>query len=525
MADLVVLNRDQIMENYLRDFRSGVPDANTATNSDPWVRAKAIADVVLPIYSNALVIAKDVFPATASETALGRFGSTYGVPKLGEINASGTGVSTSNVPIIIADGSELTNPSTGVGYRTLGATVIGVGLSATTYVVALDPGVSGDADPGTILNYTNPPPGVSPIFTVESVAGGDSAWSNARWAKEILRRMRQAPRGGNIAHFIEIALTIPGIEQAFVYPALRGRGTMDLCITTSAASGSRVAGTATINRYFGALQGGAKSQGGGFIPGIPEDVLSNTQVHAAVAQPTNLLIGFSASAANPFGAWPPKGVGFSVPGDPTSWYKVTAAVSLVSFTVGLPAAGTAVGPTAGKIIGAFFPSVGFCKATILSVTGAGAWTVTTSSWVGSDNVAVPTELAAAFVGTVFVPWCSQLSLLAGAPVTGSLALSGAVPDFFAGLGPGEMTALTVSDTTRRRRWPRTTDTDPLTGTVEWPTNITARAQAAAIDATDAADLTLTTSAGVVTTPAVPSSAYIGTPPSILTVGTITVIPF
>ena len=519
MADVAVLSRDQIMQMYLRDIRFGIPGADTATNSDAWVRATAIADVALPLYSNAVVIGREVFPGTASEPSLKRFATTYGVPKLGDMNASGTATATASVPMVIADGSEATNPSTGARYKTVGATVIPVGLSATCYIVALDPGVGGNCDPGTVLQFTSPPPGLNPVLTVGTVAGGDSAWSNARWAKEILRRMRQAPRAGNVAHFIELGLCIPGVEQTFVYPALRGRGTMDVVLTTSAASGSRVAGTSLLTRYLGALMFGARAQGGEFIPSIPEDVFENTNVSAVVAQPTSVLISAKASTANPFASWPPYGAPYAIPGAETRWYKVSASTSATSFTVDVPGTGTPVAPTAGKVIGLFFPSVGFVKGTIIGVSGGGPWVVTVSGW--SDST--PTETSVA-PGTVVTPWSTQLPLIAGPAPSGSLQLSGAVPAYFAALGPGEMTPLTSGDTTRRCRWPRTTDTDPLTGSAEWPTDLTARFATAIANATYFADLTADARSGYAKTPDVPIGAYIGAPPYVLTLGTIAVIP-
>lgn len=295
---------------------------------------------------------------------------------------------------------------------------------------------------------------------------------------------------------------------------------MDVVLTTSAASGSRVAGSALIAKYIGALQGGARAQGGKFIPGIPAEILANTGVHAPVAQSTDLLVAYSASSVNKFASWPPYGVGYAVPSNEASWYKVSTA-GLNAFSVGKPGAGTQVAPTSGAVIGAFFPAVGFAKATILSVVDAGgAWDLVVSGWTTSGaapTVNLPT-------GTNITPWCSQLPVIAGPPSADSLALSGAAPGFLAGLGPGEMTALTAADTTRRRRWPLTTDTDPLTGLVEWPTDITARLGAAITDTTDAQDLAATPRSGVAKTPFVPLAAYIGTPPSILTLGTVTVIP-
>jgi hypothetical protein len=170
-------------------------------------------------------------------------------------------------------------------------------------------------------------------------------------------------------------------------------------------------------------------------------------------------------------------------------------------------------------IGAFFPSVGIAKTRILSVTPVGPdWRLTVQPWSPAPSDAAP------LVGTTLVPWNSQLLYLCGAPRPGSRALSGAVPDYFAALGPGEMTPLTAKDTTRRRRWPRITDTDPLTGRVEWPTDVTARLAAAIADATDAVDLDVRAMPGFAPTPFVPLAAYIGAPPSILALSNVHVIP-
>ena len=56
--------------------------------------------------------------------------------------------------------------------------------------------------------------------------------------------------------------------------------------------------------------------------------------------------------------------------------------------------------------------------------------------------------------------------------------------------------------------------------MEWPTDVTNRLLGAILRGTDGyASLTLGTS-----TPAVPDSAYIGAPPSVLVLGTLVVIP-
>lgn len=131
----------------------------------------------------------------------------------------------------------------------------------------------------------------------------------------------------------------------------------------------------------------------------------------------------------------------------------------------------------------------------------------------------PTETTIT-VGTVLSPWCSQLPLIAGPPTdaTGD-GLSGAVPEYFAKLGPGEMTPLTADDLSRRRRWPFIGDISPFDGQALFPSDVTARLSISST--TDAMDFSVTAD---IKAPSVPDASFIGTPPSILTINAITVIP-
>lgn len=520
----VTLTRDQIRDAYLRDLRISIPGARTEQGSHEWVRAEAIANICLPLIANGLWASKQALPDTADSTGLARFGKTYSVPRLGAQYSSGTVTVSGSFATTIADGATLQNAATGARYKTVGATSIdAITLKGTAYVIALASGTGSDAPVGTVLQFEGPPAGINTNASVVSISGGDEKWSEQRWASEILKRLRQAPLAGNIAHIIALANTIGGVEQAFVYPALRGAGTLDVVVMTSAASGTRVAGTAVIAKVLGALQAGSTAPGGTFVGGIPEDVFRNSNVSAVVQQPTDVRIDYKASAANGWDAWPPYGTGYVVPGDATTWYKLNVTPTAnTSLQVTKPATGLVVAPTVGNLIGAFFTSHGYCKARIASVVDSGAyWSITTDAWQDSNKSAPTTMLA---IGALIVPWNSQLTNIAGAPPSGSFALSGAIPKYFASLGPGEMTALTTDDITRRRRWPRTSDTNPITGDVEYPTDVTARLPSAVLRATDAIDVTSTIINGTSYTPAVPSAAFIGAPPSVLVLRSLYVIP-
>ena len=119
-------------------------------------------------------------------------------------------------------------------------------------------------------------------------------------------------------------------------------------------------------------------------------------------------------------------------------------------------------PVVGSYIGVYFPSVGYVRAKVLNVIGPSPWTVTVSAWSTTPTeTTVPTY-------SVISPWNANLPKLFGPPSAGSNVLSGAVFDYLASLGPGEMTPLTTDDVTRRCRWPRSTPTPSPPGT-RWAT--------------------------------------------------------
>lgn len=505
--------QDEILDDYLRDLSLEIPGVQVGEGSDSRNRGTVLAQTLLPIYRNGEILNRESLPDLAiSDRGLQRWSIVAATPKLGAAYADGTSTVVASMSTTVPDGSYLRRPSTGALYKTVGSTSVST-TPSTAFVVALTAGAAGNADAGTVLEFVATPPGVNPQATVVSISGGDSAWSNARWAAEIQRSLRARAGGGNVPQVLKLCACIPGVEQAFVYPALRKGGSLDVVVLTSAASGSRVAGRSLLSKVSAALRFGARAIGGDFVHGIPCDVYENTSVAPAVEQSVDLLVGMRASLVNAWARWPA-----SSAADPQTWYTVGGSAGIGSMSVdpGLSVAGVA--PVVGSQIAVFFPSVGYAKATILNVIGPSPWTVSVGPWSPT-----PTETAVP-VGSVISPWNAMLPRLAGPMASGSNALSGAVYDFFASLGPGEATALTADDVTRRCRWPRQSDTNPITGEIEWPTDVGGRLSARVYDATDVTDVTLAAMNGTSFTPSVPAAAFIGTPPSILVLRTLVVLP-
>jgi uncharacterized phage protein gp47/JayE len=512
---------EEIRDGILRDIRLEIPGARTEQGSRDWVQATALANQLLPVYANGQFLADRAIIDPKNPEGLLRWSTTVKVPKQGEQFSRGTARVSGTFAATIADGTTLVNKSTGARYAVSGATTIdGTSLVGVIYVIALQPGAGSDADSSITLTFEGTPAGVNPEAVVISISGGDSAWSDTRWASEIAKRIRATPRGGNIAHVRALCLAIAGVEEAFVYPALRGAGTIDVVILTSAATGSRIAGTTLLAQVVGALQNGVVAPGTtDYIGGLEESLFRNTNVSACNELQVAPLVSYQASAANDWESWPPFGPGSMDPTDPDTWYVLDSTpTSLTTFDVTKPITGAPATPEVGSIISMFFESVGFAKAKIVTVLDTGPlWRIGVDAWSPKPTAFPP-------IGREVIPWNPELPALCGPPVTGSQALSGAIPDYFASLGPGEMTALTVDDDTRRRRWPRTTDVNPITAEVDWPTDITGRLAGAILRATDARDVQLSVMGDSVSTPPVPHAAYIGAPPTALVLGVPRVIP-
>jgi uncharacterized phage protein gp47/JayE len=539
---LTTFTTDQIRDGMLRDMRVMAPGVDTSAGKDTWLRFSVIANALAPAYANATYLSNQIFPNTCDPVAyLPLHAAIDGIPKAGAAYASGQATVSASYPQTVGDGALLVNQTTGNLYKTVGAVSISLpALTATANVIALSTGSGYDVDDGTTLSFTAPPPGVNLNAIVISLKGGAEAQTDAQWAQSVLLARRSRPAAGNIAQCQALGDSVVGVEKTFPYPALRGPGTLDIVVTTSAASGSRVAGTALLSQVVGAFQAGIQTAAGTFVPGIPDDVFENLSVNTVNPQPTKLVLNYEASANNPFDVWPATIDGTNV----ETWYAIVEATSLSQFYVLIPFSGAPAAPVAGNSIGVFFPSVGFASAKIAfvstaTVSGMSTWAVTVGAWSTSSG-GTPTESAppcapltvtyatvasaVAAGSAVITPWCSQLYAIAGSPAAPSRALTGAVPAYFSGLGPGEMTPLTSDDVVRRRRFPRPTDLDPSTGKVAWPTDVTGRLTGAILDATDGNDASISPFAGSAFTPTVPAGSVLGQAPWLLTLSTIIVCP-
>lgn len=126
-------------------------------------------------------------------------------------------------------------------------------------VVADDTGVDGNLPAGTALALSGSITNLSPNAIVLEMSGGADDADDAELRSRVLAYMQERPGSGNRADYREWARETPGVGvvDAFVYPAYRGLGTVD--VVCLGASGARALGTAANALVLAQLE--AKSNG------------------------------------------------------------------------------------------------------------------------------------------------------------------------------------------------------------------------------------------------------------------------
>jgi len=159
----------------------------------------------------------------------------------------------------LPSGSQLTGPTNGVTYITIGA----VSLSASTVFVLVravadqaggsGAGVVGNLDPGATLNFANPLANVNRVATVtaQTVTGADGE-STAAYRQRVLDRFQKRPQGGALADYELWAEEPAGILNAYPYTS-DCPGQVDVYIEATVASSGNADGIPTTAQLQEAL--------------------------------------------------------------------------------------------------------------------------------------------------------------------------------------------------------------------------------------------------------------------------------
>lgn len=468
----VVKTRDRIRDDYLRDFKSRVPTADTTPKSQVYVDASTFADAQLPLYFDASLVADATARYSAKGKDLDKEGELRGRPRKGATGASGYVIANvaSGGALIVAD-SELRYTAQGTRFRVITTGTYNNGdLIAVT---GISTGPSTNVDAGTALTWVNPAPGVAPTALVfenadgSGLTGGRNAETDEEYAAALYDLEANPPQSGNPSAVILEASRIPGLalEKAFVYPAIDGPGTYGVAFTMrpSVLGGSRLPNGAQIAIVEEALKAAFPGDDGIMVASLLDD---DVDVCLEVT-------------------WGPGAAGWAdvVPWPAYAVAKVVVEASPAPTATTFRLDNCTTAPTAGKTIG-FYDSTtrSFKRKRILTATfvaGDSYDIVVDSTTTGaSDTSFVPAA------GAIVSPWSNSLDDLVDPVLT-----------YFGRQGPGEQVATFYDVGLRQRRTPEPTP-------AVWPSSIENRLVEGLFSVVSDADLVL---------PAPPFPTTVGTP--------------
>lgn len=211
-------------------FAARLPGADaTLRRSNINVTADVMAGLANGEYGYLDYLIRQNFTDTAEGDYLLRKGAMYGLFPTGATKASGnvtvTGIDGKTIP----DQVILFQDNNGRNYITQATVDIAVG-TATVPVQAVEGGSASNLENGAPLSLIYAIAGIDAVANVAApgLSGGTDEESIEAFRLRVLARQKQPPQGGIYSDYIAWAKTVAGVTRAWVYPANRGLGTVDL---------------------------------------------------------------------------------------------------------------------------------------------------------------------------------------------------------------------------------------------------------------------------------------------------------
>ncbi len=225
-----------IRDNGLRTLRvallrRGVASPNVDPGSDFFAEFQAFGNELAVVEANAVVMADQLLPDTASGDRLAIIGAARGKFKRPGIGAVGSVVADTTAAALVVTGAQLTGPQ-GFRYKvTVGGTY---GDGDLIPIAAIDPGAATILDEGTALTWQTPPAffaGTALVGPGGTINGSDPE-DDEDFRARILANLQNPPAGDNPQALIECAIdSSPAVQAASAYPTVQGPGTQHIAVT------------------------------------------------------------------------------------------------------------------------------------------------------------------------------------------------------------------------------------------------------------------------------------------------------
>ena len=162
-------------------------------------------------------IAPQAIPIKASKTFLDGWLDTYGLPRKGASHAFGAATGSGVAGVTLAAGT-LLQRADGAQYKTTADATVASDGTLGVQLVALVPGLAGNAAARTRLELVSPVGGVDTGFVADAasgVRGGADVETDAEAIYRLQQRLSNEPMGGSPADYARWALQVPGITRAW----------------------------------------------------------------------------------------------------------------------------------------------------------------------------------------------------------------------------------------------------------------------------------------------------------------------
>ncbi|MEK6788515.1 MAG: baseplate J/gp47 family protein [Pseudomonadota bacterium] len=222
----------QLIAQVKSDINARFQADDVLRRSDAEVYGRALAASVHSLYGFIDYLARNLLPDLADEEWLTRHASIRQCPRKAAQAASGYARFDGAADGISISAGALFQGPDGQEYLATADAVAGAGLLRVP-VVCQEAGTVGNLDDGVELQLVNPVSGLSSLAVADTLGAGADLESLEDWRARVLATYAEPPQGGTDADYKRWALEVPGVDRAWVLPALAGAGTVTVAIATS----------------------------------------------------------------------------------------------------------------------------------------------------------------------------------------------------------------------------------------------------------------------------------------------------
>lgn len=225
----------EFRDDILRGIRNGkiaygIENPIVAPGTDDYLWATVLANQLAILSNNATIKANSRLPDSAVGVDLDATAAMFGLARRIAGGSTGSIDLVSSVsPVLIATGTQLIDPSGQLYEVAIGGTY---GDGYEVEISSIATGAATNLDAGTILRWVSAPTFVAAkvLVSEDGLVGGVDAEDDETLRARLLARLQNSPSAGNWSMVAELAISVSGVQAAFVYPTINGPSTQGVAV-------------------------------------------------------------------------------------------------------------------------------------------------------------------------------------------------------------------------------------------------------------------------------------------------------